>query len=99
MECPIFLFILVNILTELFIMGGDFNRDIITNYIITDKYKLFKLKNINNNLKTCCGINKYKFKYNYDHVISTIKPIKKIIFNEYIPSSDHILVIVELKDI
>jgi endonuclease/exonuclease/phosphatase family metal-dependent hydrolase len=85
--------------TNTFIIGGDFNRNIINNIYIETKNNNFKIKNIHSNLKTCCGIDKNKFKQIYDHIISSSKIIKKITFNDYSPSSDHIMVIVELEDI
>jgi len=85
--------------TDVFILGGDFNRNIITNIFIKTKNNNFKLKNIKNNSNTCCNLNINKLKYNFDHIISSSKIIKKITFNENYPSSDHILVIVELVDL
>jgi len=73
------------------IIGGDFNRDILNQYEIKD----YKLKNVKNKLFTC----NYKYKYNYDHVISTKKPIKKITIDKYKPASDHLLTLVELQNI
>jgi hypothetical protein len=84
--------------TDIFILGGDFNRNIITSISIKTKNKNFKTKYFKNNSKTCCNTNNNKLKYNYDHILSSIKTIKKITFNKNIPSSDHILVIVELID-
>ena len=81
------------------IMGGDFNRNIIENIYIHTQNKKFKLKNVKNNLNTCCNVNAHNLKHNFDHVLCSIKPIKKIIYNEYSPASDHMMVIVELEDL
>ena len=82
-----------------FIIGGDFNRNIINNIYIRTKNNDFKLKNIHSNIKTCCGFDRNKLKYISDHIISSSKIVKKITFNEYYPSSDHLMVIEELEDI
>ena len=73
------------------IIGGDFNRDILFDYIITTNSKEYKLKNIKNNIKT---YNKYK----YDHIISLHKPIKKKSITKYKNASDHKLILTELKN-
>ena len=85
--------------TNIFILGGDFNRNIITDIFIKTKNTTYKLKNIINNEKTCCSSDIYKLKYNLDHIISTSTPIKKIVFKKYYPASDHMMIVVELKDI
>ena len=85
--------------TKIFILGGDFNRNIITDIFINTKNINYKLKNIINNEKTCCNTDIYKLKYNLDHVISTIRPIKKLIVTKHYPASDHMMIVVELKDI
>lgn len=82
-----------------FILGGDFNRNIITHISIATNNSVFKLKNSKKSPNTCCNIDIDKLKYNYDHVLSSTKPIKKIIYNNFTPASDHMLVLVELKDL
>ena len=85
--------------TKIFILGGDFNRNIITDIHIKTKNFNYKLKNIINNEKTCCSTDIYKLKYNLDHIVSSTRPIKKIVFKKYYPASDHMMIIVELNDI
>jgi endonuclease/exonuclease/phosphatase family metal-dependent hydrolase len=85
--------------TNTFIIGGDFNRNIINNIYIQTKNNNFKLKNIHSNIKTCCNTNIHNLKHSFDHIISSSKIIKKISFNEYSPASDHIMIIQELEDI
>ena len=82
-----------------FILGGDFNRNMCKNISITSKNYIFKLKNIENTENTCCDDNMKSLKYNYDHILCSSKPIKKIIYNNFTPASDHMMVLVELKDL
>jgi hypothetical protein len=88
------------------IMSGDYNRDIFedntSNYIIKFNDE-FKLKRTQNNNHTCCSILGYGHKFNYDHVLdSKSNIIKKIVSNSVkqykYPASDHVLIIVNLKN-
>lgn len=78
------------------IIGGDFNRDILFEYEIETEDNNYVLKNVKNNVYTYSNGKK---SLNFDHVISTKKPIKKITIDKYKPASDHLLTLVELKDI
>jgi endonuclease/exonuclease/phosphatase family metal-dependent hydrolase len=83
---------------KMFIMAGDFNKNITKKYNITTKNKIFKLYNLKSNEKTCCDINNKRLTYITDHVICSKKPIKKITYNKNYPASDHLMILVELKD-
>lgn len=83
---------------KMFIMGGDFNKNIIEKYNITTKNKIFKLYNLKSNKKTCCDTNNERLTYISDHVICSKKPIKKITYNKNFPASDHLMILVKLKD-
>lgn len=88
----------LNIQPKIVIMGGDFNKNIDKKYEIVTKSKIFKLKFLKSNVKTCCDKDHKRMYYIIDHVISSIKPIKKLVYNLKIPASDHSLIIVELID-
>ena len=88
----------INNQAKMFIMAGDFNKNIIEKYNITTKNKIFKLKNLKSNEKTCCDTKNKRFTYISDHVICSKKPIKKITYNKNYPASDHLMILVELKD-
>jgi hypothetical protein len=76
------------------VIGGDFNRNITTNYVMNINKKKYTMKYSKSNLKTCCNKN---LKHNFDHIIySKSSPIKKITWNKHIPASDHLLVITQL---
>ena len=88
------------------IMSGDFNRDVYedetSQYIIkfTDNFALHRFSS---NKQTCCSTIAYGHRFIYDHVIDSKGVIeKKILGNSTktykIPSSDHILIIVKLKN-
>lgn len=89
----------LNITPTQIIMGGDFNKNIKTKHEINTKNKTFKLKFLNNNEKTCCDINSKRLYFTIDHIISSKKPIKKIVYKGKSPASDHLLILVEVNEI
>lgn len=88
------------------IIAGDFNRNIYEDETSDYSIKfvdIFNLKRTNNNKGTCCSILGYGHKFNFDHVIDSKSTISKKILGNSIknykyPASDHVLVIVKLKN-
>ena len=93
----------INIYFNRIIILGDFNRNVTidtkSNYIIKNKNKNFKMKSFYLEKKTCCSMLGYGHKFNYDHVMDSLKPIDKIVVNDkwYNKiSSDHIMIVSKL---
>lgn len=86
-----------------FIIVGDFNCDISAeinqnNNFIISLNKIFNLKSIVNNNKSCYSLSRYGYKYNYDHVIDSYKKpiITYLLSNEKwynLLSSDHVMIL------
>lgn len=88
------------------IMSGDFNRNVFEDN--TSDYTIkfidnFELKRTQNNKHTCCSVLGYGHKFNYDHVldskaIMTNKILGNSIKSYKYPASDHVLIVVNIKN-
>jgi endonuclease/exonuclease/phosphatase family metal-dependent hydrolase len=86
---------------ERVIMLGDFNRNVYLDK--TSKYKIkmnhqkFKLIREQMESNTCCSMDGYTHKHNYDHILDSKGNVKRTLLNKEayykIPSSDHVLII------